>query len=502
MTIPFESLGEEGGSSLLVGEGGRNGAGDAFAGVTFAGGETGVVRVLADVVAGVKEYGYPEPVGDETGDARYRVQLPREVLTWIADPLLLWRTLAALHGPGQVEVTLVTGQELNGVFHTPGEVPWHCRAGDVGWIVVQSGGGDERALGRGLQGTRDILRGTGMPRVEVTMERSPPSVARTDARLLRLATAEWTAWWPIPTLNRLLARIVDTPGGDRTDTPPGGSLSMQRAAAARICDYLLRKEGIGGLSTFLPRTAEERRSRYAVRTVTELLRAGGIAPRTLVESAYRSGSHYRALVSLVAGLQHRDREVVGRALGRRRWEQVLDHSTQHVPVPAPWIDFSLACEMLIRDLADRSRRPGYSPPGAVNELVSRFYSGPRDARLREAWQKQIEAGALARTLEEARLSLLRPLLRRLPRIILVQAGCGDTREVQMRISSTFSRRGRRMYLEDVAVLEAAMKRGNPVAWDELLAARMTVRAAAARAGGGTVAGSGTVPRRRGSPQGS
>ena len=88
---------------------------------------------------------------------------------------------------------------------------------------------------------------------------------------------------------------------------------------------------------------------------------------------------------------------------------------------------------------------------------------------------------MARALEEARLSLLRPLLRRLPRAILIQAGCGDTAEVKARISSTFSRAGRRIYLEDVSALEAQLKRRDGIGWDELLAARMSVRAVATRA---------------------
>lgn len=474
--LPPESLQSEGDISVLIGPGRWNGAG-----LTLSGGEAGLARVLGEAVVGTGAYAEPE---EGAADTCYRVRLPRAVWSWISDPVLVWRMLAAVHGPGQVEVSLVAGGELNRAFHTPGETVWHCRAGDLGWIVVESDGQDERALARGLQDTRDILRGTGMPRVEIRMERSPPSVMRQDVRLLRLATPRWTAWWPLATLNKLLGRVV----GGEAGAVPGDSLSTQRAAAVRICDHLLRAEGISGLSLVLPRTTEERRGRYALRTVRELLRAGGVGPRTLAESSYRSGTHYQALVSLAAGLHARDREILRRALGRRRWEQVLDHSTHRVPALMPWVDFSQACETLVRDLADRARRPGSSPPAAVNDLIRRFYSDPREERLREAWRAQIKAGALARALEDARLSLLRPLLRQLPRAVLVQAGCGETQEVKMRISSGYSRRGRRMYLEDVAVLEARLERHDFPPWDELLAARMTLRAAALRATGSAATG--------------
>ena len=453
-------------------------------GVRFPCGEAGFARLLGETAVGRGVEAEPfEESG--TGHAAYRLIVPGDVLDWVADPLLLWRTLAGIYGTGQVETSFVSSEELTGSLLSARESLWHCRAGDVGWIIAESGDSDERHLQRGLQHLQELLRGIGLRDAEIRTERHPPSQAKPGARLLRLAGPEWVSYWPVPALNRFLARIVKTvSNADGTD-----SRVMQRIVAACICDRFVRADGIGAITTVAPRTPDERRHRYAVRTVGELIRTGGIVPRVFGETAYRSGEHYRALATVAAGLSQADRDRLRAALGRRRWQQLADHAEQGQGASLPWVAFSGACETLVRDLADRSRRPGAAPPSAVVDVVRRFYLEPRDARLREVWRSQIDGGGLARALEAALLSRLRPLLLRLPRETLVYAGCGESRDVQMRLSSAFSRQGRRMYLEDVAVLEARMERREQVEWDSLLAARLAVHAVARRAiGTGRAAG--------------
>lgn len=457
------------------------------AGVVLSGGDSGVARILGDAVVHHGTDGEREPSG------LYRIALPGDVLPWIADPVLLWRLLALVSGPDRVEVSTAGSEELARFLLSPAEAVWHCRLGEAGWIVVENSSGEaEKNLSRGLQAMRDLVRGAGLVPGDAALESSPPSAIREGTRMVRLAAGRWTAWWPVPTLNRFLRRLV-FPAGETVEIDP---VALQRAAAVRISDHILRTGGLAELVSMEPRTMEERRARYAVRAITTLVHTGGVAPRVLAESAYRSGNHYRALTGVIRGLSRSDREVIRQALRRRRWEQLLDHSMQGIPPVAPWVDFSRSCEFLVRDLSDRCRRTGESVPPAVCELLRRTYSGPRDTRLREAWRQQIEKGALARNLAEARLSILRPLLRRLPWGTLVRAGCGDTREVRMGLSAAFSRRGRRMYMEDAAALDARIERGDYPEWDELLAARMVVLAAVKRAIPGAARRGGVARRGR------
>lgn len=453
--------------------------------IRIAGGGDGLARLLGEIAVGTGLE------AEREGDG-YRFTLSDRTLDWVADRTLLWRVLAGVYGPVQPEVSSVDSGELAQVVSSGREVVRHCRAGDIGWIVVETGDSAERALAKALYRLRDLLRALGLPGAEVRMERRSASTIRPGASLLRLATPGWVAYWPARSLNRLLTTLVEagagtgTTGGAPTDDDSvpvreNGAAVLQRAVALRMCDHLLRVGGIGALVVAMPRTSEERRGRYAVRTVQETLRAGGIAARVLVETAYRSGAHYRALATIAAGLSRSDRAVVQSALGRRRWEQLIHHGRRGIDRRMPWVAFVDACEILVGDLADRARRPGYRPPPAITEIVNRFYTTPREERLQRAWRDQIRKKNLERVLEQARLSLLRPLLRRLPRDTLLLAGCGDSREVQMRISATYSRRGRTMYFEDVAVLEEKISRSELREWDTLLAARLAVRAAAERA---------------------
>lgn len=485
--------------------GGNARVAERVAGLRIPGGDAGLARVIGDALAGHGVYGEPEAAG-------YRVGVPAEVLAWIADPVLLWRLLAGVYGSGQVEVSLVSSEELSGALSSPSETVWHCRTGDVGWVVLDGGERDKQDLARVLQRIRDFLRAIGLQGAAVTMERRPPSVVSGGTKLVRMAAADRVAYWPVSALNRLLKTIVaaggsingsDTGNGTGSDAiedgngaAPSGPVALQRMAAVRVCDQITRSGGIGALVGSLPRSAAERRGRYAVRTVMELIKAGGTAPRVLAETAYRSGEHYRSMALVLGGLAASDRELVRRALGRRRWEQLVMHSERKGPAPLPWNAFAGAADVVVKDLAERSRRPGSSPPAAVTAIVRRFYTDPRESRLQDTWRRQIENGFLARPLEEARLTLLRPLIRRLPWDVLVRAGCGDTREVRMRISAAFSRRGRQMYLEDVEVLDRKVTRREVQEWDQFLAARMAVRAAAVRAATPPTAGGMTKKRVR------
>ncbi|MFO8043269.1 MAG: hypothetical protein R6U25_08715, partial [Alkalispirochaeta sp.] len=224
--------------------------------------------------------------------------------------------------------------------------------------------------------------------------------------------------------------------------------------------------------------------------------AEGAPRRSLADSAYRSGTAYQAAATLSGWLSPSQQEQLRRAFGTRRWEQIFDHGLRRstgvtaaggtaaggaVPGAAgvvasrlPWNAVAAAAEALIADLAQRSQRAGQRPPASTVALVKKFYLEPRGSRLRTVWEDQIRRGVLAELLEEVFLSQLKRDLPRLPRETLVLSAVGEPSAVKERISAVFSRRGREIFAEDVAVVEAAVARGDFTDWDRILAARSTV----------------------------
>ncbi|POQ99112.1 hypothetical protein AU468_10880 [Alkalispirochaeta sphaeroplastigenens] len=462
------------------------GASGPARGLFLSGGSQGLCALLGEIlvargISGEIPGGPDLRRGVSAAAGPIRLVLPDSFLAWAADRTILWRSLGGVSGPGQVEVRSVGVQEV-ALASQAGPV-WRCRMGGAGWIFLPGGGEIGAPAARGMVRLRDALRGLGVEG-ELEQTRLPPSgvapgALRSGSQFVRISSPGWTVFWPRVSLERLLGELF-------SPAESGSFEALQRGGALVMCDLHLRQGGLGRMVATLPRTPIERQSRHALRTVEELLAAGGRAARTFGETAYRSGDHYRAMVRVARGLSRSRREQLRAALGRRAWEQLLFHSSPEGAAGEPWDAFCRACDLLVGDLERRVGSPGRRPPPAAASVVERFYIEPRRERLQAVWKEQIASGRLEGVLEEARLSWLRGALQRLPRAVLIQAGCGDSSRVQMRLSSAFSRRGRRMYLEDVAVLQEQLRRrgaslGQEPSWEDLLVSRQAVLKAALRA---------------------
>jgi hypothetical protein len=180
---------------------------------------------------------------------------------------------------------------------------------------------------------------------------------------------------------------------------------------------------------------------------------------------------------IMAGLPSGGQKILQESLGRKRWQQLYDHSKtvfERTPRVAPWEQWVKAAEIIVQDLAARIERQVIAQSDPVAVVVRQLYVSPRSDRFQRVWQQQISHGALVRALQEARLSLLRRRLRSVPRMMLLLAACGEAPEVAQRISAIYSRRGRRMYSEDLQVLDNSIRRGEIPNWEQLLSARQTV----------------------------
>ena len=302
--------------------------------------------------------------------------------------------------------------------------------------------------------------------------------------MLRITSPGWHALWPARAVTRLMEALVSGDRGDHEALLSAGArdgrarrVGLERAATLRLLDGELTTNGLVRLLQTLPRTPSEKLGRYAVRTVVELARAGGVVTREFAESAYRSSSAYRDLAQIVRWLPETIRDRCAAALGRR-WEQLSNHGARGRVVAAgepwrtyPWIAVSEACERLVSDLAARARRAGDGPSAATGEVVERFYTAPRGERLSAVWRRQLASGDLGRALEETMLSRLRRELPHVPRQLLVLAVLEEDRDTKQRASAVFSRRGRALFLEDIAALEAAIRRREFREWDRVLSAR-------------------------------
>jgi hypothetical protein len=465
--------------------------------VTTPGG--GFARLVGQVIraAGV------EAQRDEDA-SRFTAILPTAAAEWIADRSVLWTFLAGgwgiPQGAGGVEPPrrVDSGEVLTIATDIP---TWIVRlecdrfSGDaaLSWLVVETVQGGERAVSHpsrlvaaGVQRLRDLLGGNGRD-ATVTVRRQDPTAIPGGRGMMRLDSSAARVYWPRRSFRGVLTLLA----GDTAGSP--------LHALQNLLDFELTGYGMLRLLQTTPRTAEERRSRPALRTVQELIRAEGAAGRSLADTAYRSGTAYQAAATLSGWLSPSQQGQLRRAFGTRRWEQIFDHGLRRsiggagggataggvlsgaaggvaggVASRFPWNAVAAAAEVLIADLAQRAQRPGQRPPAAAVTLVRKFYLEPRGNRLRSVWEDQIRRGVLAELLEEVFLSQLKRDLPRLPRETLVLSAVGEPPAVKDRISAVFSRRGRAMFAEDVAVIQAAVERGEFTDWDRILAARSTV----------------------------
>ena len=490
--------------------------------VTSAGG--GFARLVGQVIraAGV------EAQRDEEG-SRFTAILSTAATEWIADRSVLWTFLAGgwgiPQGAGGVEPPrrVDSGEVLTIAVDIP---TWIVRlecdrfSGDaaLSWLVVETARGGERAASQpsrlvaaGVQRIRDILGGSGGD-ATVTVRRQDPTAIPGGRGMMRLDSSAARVYWPRRSFRGVLTLLA----GDTAGSP--------LHALQNLLDFELTGYGMLRLLQTTPRTAEERRSRPALRTVQELIRAEGAAGRSLADTAYRSGTAYQAAATLLGWLSPSQQGQLRRAFGTRRWEQIFDHGLRRsiggaggvaggalsgaaggvaggVASRLPWNAVAAAAEVLIADLGQRAQRPGQRPPAATVAVVKKFYLEPRGNRLRSVWEDQIRRGVLADLLEEVFLSQLKRDLPRLPRNTLVLSAVGEPPAVKDRISAVFSRRGRAIFAEDVAVIQAAVERGEFTDWDRILAARSTVWGVYNRGGrperGGTRRAGGSGSRRAG-----
>ncbi len=426
----------------------------------IAGGEGGLAALVGRLIAAGAAY------TNRVGPRGYPVLLPPPALEWIFDEQILPQALAG-SAPGEaVEMSTVNSADVAREIAGARKRIWHCRVPAAGWIILDREDAGERPpqeLVRCLQRQRLALSALGIASEQMKARPVPDSAVTPGVQLVRLATGGRVIYWARDTFSRVI-----------------GEAGPEHAAAG-LLDGMLRRDGLSGVVSAMPRTGAEKRGRYAVRALREMIRQGGVAARVLVETAYRSGALYTAMARIVPGLSPVEQKTLRSALGRRRWEQLYDHGQSARGLPPrelPWDSFVQGCEEVMADLAGRTVRAGMAPPEAAARIVRQFYSDPRGARLRQVWQKQIQSQQLVKALTDARLSTLRAMLRTVPREVLLQAGCGEHRDAKMRLSSGVSRQGRRIYLEDVEALQGRIERGEFHQWDTLLSARMIVLAAA------------------------
>jgi hypothetical protein len=464
---------------------------------------------------------------DATG---YSWDLPTEPRGWILDRTLLWTFLAGMWGRPQPPGGMgpprrVDSSEL--LSPGPDDLPWTVRlnpapgagaGGEISWLILEGRpggrpreGGDPRpsqSVATAAQRIRDQLRAAGWAGATASVHPQDHAAIRGGSGMMRFDGDGFRVYWPVRSFQRVLdllaaaapptAAAPSTVAAPSTPAAPSTAAGAESAAAVSsalqirallgLVEGELRGWGLLRLVQMHPRTETEKRSRPAVRTVVELIRAEGVPRRTLVDSVYRDGEAYRAAAVLFgwcSPLQQRDLRA---AFGPRRWEQLMDHARRRpAPPPGgtslpgsgasgddqryPWNAVALAAELLVRRLASRVEQPGRRPPAAAVEIIRRSYIDVRSQRLRTVLQNQIDRGILEQVLEDVFLSQLRRDLPRLAREVVVLAATGESPAVRDRIAAVFSRRGREIFREDVAAVERAIERGDFADWDRVLAAR-------------------------------
>ncbi len=464
----------------------------------------------------------------------YRVPLPKETLVRFTDPQLFWMFLAGRLGDGGrsdylgrrnriVDTTEVTGEMLARDAES-GRL-WVCKAEwtrrdagqpenlRVSWLVREtavdssaSSSGPGKDLARSLYRLQNAFRSAGFHDCRVGISRQ--GISRIDGKrvLVRLVTEYWEGFWPKGALERVqeeLGRLHAHrnglndegahPVGDTNRSGPPGVPSVVTVA---ILEMELKQQGLLSLAFRLPASREEQLGGYAIRTIYAFLAQGGRSLRSFVDSAYRSGERFRAFSTVYYALGANERTRIDRVLGPRRLAALADANRLFrggdpgvsggpirqgsSSVKEPWRIAAVAAETLIGEYARSTRRRGYAADAQCMKILDTYYISPRSNNLREIWDRRRQDPELERLLQDGRLSLLRIYGRNLPRAVLVDAATGTTEGAKRRIAAIFSRRGRRLFLEDVDVLEEAIRRGDSIEWDRLLAAQEQLTALARR----------------------
>ncbi|MFP4210628.1 MAG: hypothetical protein ACLFR8_05250 [Alkalispirochaeta sp.] len=379
----------------------------------------------------------------------------------------------------------------------------------VGWLVRETlpgaDGAPAKSLARGLQRLKSGVEAMGLEGCRVGIARQRESSVDRAGALLRIGTDEWEAFWPVDGVHRL-ARALAAPsindGGrdeplraEQTPTNPvggnngdgGDADGVTATAALAILAAEIRANGVIALAYHVPRTPEERLSVHAIRTIAALIDAGGGVVERFVDSVYRSGRRFRAFTVLYRFSGTSWQRRFDRALGERRRAQLppgpipIRSEFAHPLAPGEvWRTVASAVEELVGEYARNARRRGMALDARSMSILSRWYLHPRSDAMRRVWERSRKDTTVTDRLENGRLSILRDLARGIPRRVLVDAATGRDERTKRRLSIVFSRRGRRLFLEDVDAREAAIARNEVTDWEQILAAHRRLHALAQR----------------------
>lgn len=245
---------------------------------------------------------------------------------------------------------------------------------------------------------------------------------------------------------------------------------------------LHQASGMVQLVLSAPQSSVQKNAAPAIQFLAGLSGAGTMEIRAMVDHCYRRQSDVDALRELFPAFPPSWRAVVQGAIGNRRWEHFLSpRSGTFLHHRASRGDtVALAADRIVESLTSRLRRRGDAFPAALDRRIKRSYLDPLSRSGVTALRKRRESGELGSALQAASLSRLRRVLRMTPRSILVDAAVFESRDVKMRISTIFSRRGRRMFFEDLEARESAIQRETRFDYRVILSARLRVLAIAKR----------------------
>lgn len=462
--------------------------------VLVGGAGTGLPRLIGEIARGLRL----EALRGTDGEW-LEMPIPTEVRRWLLEPAVLWSLLALAAPADSTSGSLspprrVDSGEVLRYAGTGGEVrAWRAAlalsgsrndngGATVSLLVVAREAADHppRSTVAGLHRLRDAVRRAGYPRADVQMRRQDVTAVPAGSAMMRLDGSLATVYWPRAAF-RTVMKIL---GGEDLRTR-----DAQPVALLRLLDGELTDRGLLRTVELFPRSAVERRARHALRTVGQLIRADGVAKRSLIDTAYRSGTLYRDVAYVAQWVGAPERDALRMGFGTRRWEQITVHAARRPPDPGPlastvpdrggdarlpWVQLCHSAGRIAADLADRCLRAGQRPPAPTVDVVRRFYLDPRGERMRRVWRERVRDGALERALEGAFLSRLKKELPRLPRQVLIAAAAGTSPACKQRIGAAFSRRGRDILAEDVAAMERVIDQAGFADWDRLLAARTTL----------------------------
>ncbi len=428
---------------------------------------------------------------ESPGSLRYRLEIPSSIVSRLSDGKIFAEFLVGRFcqtAPGieplvsrqrPVEAEEVSAEEVAGKLES--EAIWVCRMeGCDGpsredtrlpvWFVKEQRENEEngkpgKKVAVELYRLQQAMRNLGFDSCRITVAQRRIHTFDVAPRYETIRTSHSEAFWPsrsVTVLRRLLA-------------------SEGRSAEQRIFAFEAVNRGLLAIAYRMPRSAEERKSGYAVRTLYALLQLGGRGLREFVDSVYRSAEQFHAFVLVYNALGEAERRQLDHILGERRRAQLVSdrpdayRRSGRRTVVEPWIAAADATELLVGRYVATARKRGHAVDVESRKIIDSYYLKPRSEALRSVWERARRDPEMERLIEEGRLSRLRALGRRVPRSVLVDAAVGTREEMKRKLSAVFSRRGRQMFLEDVDVIEGAIHRNEWIEWERLLSAQSQLK---------------------------